>query len=112
MSQADSKLTTAAPAADNQHCKYAAFPPPPGWFALDVMKRGGRKWDWVALMVDVHPDDLKTCACDFPARFYVHPKDYRPESRTAHQCWILIPGKHRNREAACDALHELIATRH
>jgi len=34
--------------------------PPSGWFALDVMRKGnGRKWDWVALMIDVHPDELK-----------------------------------------------------
>lgn len=52
--------------------------PPLGWFALDVMRNEARKRDWVALMVDVHPDDLKTCTCDFPALFYVHPKDYRP----------------------------------
>jgi hypothetical protein len=38
--------------------------PPTGWFALDVMRRKPQ-WDWVALMVDVHPDDLKHCACDF-----------------------------------------------
>src|ERR1700688_1898531 len=110
MPQADSKLTTPAP-ADDRNLQYAAFPPL-DWFALDVMRKDGRKGDWVALMVDVHPDDLKACACDFPARFYVHPKDYRPESRTAHQCWVLILGKHRNREAAWDTLHELMATRH
>jgi hypothetical protein len=56
--------------------------PPPGWFAVDVMRRNDtRKWDWVALMIDVDPDDLKSCTCDFPARFYVHPKEYRPEGR-------------------------------
>jgi len=32
------------------------------WFALDVMKNQERKWDWVALMVDVDPDDLKNYA--------------------------------------------------
>ena len=54
--------------------------PPPGWFVLDVMRKESPKWDWAALMVDVHPDDLKNCACDFPALFYVHPKEYRPVS--------------------------------
>lgn len=44
--------------------------PPTGWFALDVMRKHSRKWDWVALMVDVHPDDLRSCVFDFPARFY------------------------------------------
>jgi len=52
--------------------------PVPGWFVLDVVRKETRKWNWVALMVDVHPDDLKTCTCDFPALFYVHPRDYRP----------------------------------
>jgi hypothetical protein len=57
--------------------------PAPGWFALDVMRKEARKWNWVALLVDVHPDDLKGCVCDFPALFYVNPKDYRPGDRTA-----------------------------
>jgi hypothetical protein len=83
--------------------------PPAGWFAVDVMRRNDtRKWDWVALMVSVRPDDLKTHACDFPARFVVHPKDYRPDGRkTAQQCWVLVPGKHRNWEAAWEALHAM-----
>jgi hypothetical protein len=25
--------------------------PPAGWFALDVMRKEARSWDWVALMV-------------------------------------------------------------
>lgn len=39
--------------------------PPPDWHVLDVMKRGSnsRKWDWCALMIDVHPNDLKHCRC-------------------------------------------------
>ena len=88
--------------------------PPPGWFVLDVIPKEerGRVCDWVALMVDVDPDDLKTCTCDFPALFYVHPKDYRPGNRTARQCWVNIRGKHRNRDAAFDALEATIATRH
>jgi hypothetical protein len=52
--------------------------PPAGWFALDVMRKEARKWDWVVLMVDVDPDDLKTCTCNFPALLCAHPKDYRP----------------------------------
>jgi hypothetical protein len=47
--------------------------PPAGWFALDVMRTRSRKWDWVALMVDIDPDDLKNCACDFPALFLYTP---------------------------------------
>jgi hypothetical protein len=43
--------------------------PPRGWFALDVIK-DTRKCDWIALMVDVDPAQLRSCVCDFPARFH------------------------------------------
>jgi hypothetical protein len=37
------------------------------------MKTGpGQKWDWCALMIDVHPDELKHCLCK-TAFLYVHP---------------------------------------
>ena len=68
--------------------------PPSGWLPLDVMRKEKRKWDWVALVVDVHPRD-------FPTLFYA-----------ARQGWVRIPGKHRNRDAAWDALENMIATRH
>jgi hypothetical protein len=73
--------------------------PPAGWHALDVMRAGSnsRKWDWVALMIDVHPDDLKS---------------YRPGSRKAQQRWLHIPGKHKNKDAAWDALRDILETRH
>jgi hypothetical protein len=67
--------------------------PPPGWFVLDVIKKEERGRDWVALMVDVHPDDLKNFTC-------------------ARQRWFNIPGKHRNRDDACDALEDMMTTRH
>jgi hypothetical protein len=87
--------------------------PPAGWFVLDVMPRvDGRSRDWSALMVDVDPDDLKNCACDFPALFYVDPKQYQPGQRRAQQRWVNIPGKHKNRDAAYDALENMITTRH
>jgi hypothetical protein len=86
--------------------------PASGWFALDVMRKKARKWDWVALMVDVDPDDLKICTCDFPALLYVHPKDYRPGARTASQRWFRIPGKHGNLDDAWAALEDVMATRH
>lgn len=86
--------------------------PAPGWFALDVMREGERRRDWVALMVDVDPDELKTCVCEFPALFYVHPKEYRPGSRKVQQRWLRIPGKPKNKDAAWDALENLLATRH
>jgi hypothetical protein len=85
--------------------------PPSGWFVLDVMRREARKWDWCALMVDVSPDDLKSGTVEFPALLYVHPKKYRPGHRTARQCWVRIPGKHRTEDAAWEAF-EKIATRH
>lgn len=86
--------------------------PPTGWFILDVMKVDGRGRDWSALMIDVDPDDLKSCACEFPALFYVHPNDFRPGSRKACQCWVRIPGKHKDRDAAWEALETMMATRH
>lgn len=83
--------------------------PPSGWFVLDVMRQQKRKGNWAALMVDVDPNDLEFCACDFPARFYVHPNDYQPaEGRPARQCFVSIPGKHRSRKDAWKALHDLM----
>jgi hypothetical protein len=67
--------------------------------------------DPVALMV-VHPDDLKNCTCDFPALFYVHPKDYRRGQRTVRQCWVRIAGKHRSRDTAWKAFEDMMTTRH
>lgn len=70
--------------------------PPAGWFVLDVMRSGEnqRGRDWTALMIDVDP------------------KDYRPGSRTVHQCWVRIAGKHRSRTNAWNALENTMATRH
>jgi hypothetical protein len=67
--------------------------PPPGWFVLDIMKKTARKWDWVALMTDVHPEDLAN-------------------GRTVRQCWVRIPGKHRDPDTARAALDEIMGTRH
>lgn len=86
--------------------------PPAGWFALAVMRASGPKGSWVALMTDVELRDLKNCVCDFPALFYVDPNEYCPGERIARQCWVRISGKHRNREAARDALQALVSTRH
>jgi hypothetical protein len=83
--------------------------PPAGWFPIDVMKSGSeRKWDWVALMVDVHPDELKFYPLKI-AFLYVDPDEYRPDpSRTAREAWVRVRGKHRNANAAWDALHDMI----
>jgi hypothetical protein len=86
--------------------------PPVGWFVLNVARRDSRKWDWCALMVDVHPDKLRYCTVDFPALFYIHPEDHQPGQRTANQAWVLIPGKHKNEDAAWDAIEDMMATRH
>ena len=83
--------------------------PPAGWFPLNVFKKQTRKWDWVALLVDVDPDELKYCACDFPALFFVSPAEYCPaEGRKARQCYVRVPGKHRNANAAWDAICDMI----
>ena len=60
----------------------------PDWIVLDVMRATSRKWNWVALMIDVDPDDLKNCICNGPALLYVHPQDYKPGLREAHQAWF------------------------
>jgi hypothetical protein len=85
--------------------------PPPGWFVLDVMRKGSRKWDWVALMVDVHPDELKHCRCK-TAFLYVHPNEYKPDGSRTAPALVSVPGKHRNADAAWDAFQDVIATRH
>lgn len=30
----------------------------------------------MALLMDVGPDDMQNCLCEFPGRSYVQPKDY------------------------------------
>jgi hypothetical protein len=70
--------------------------PPPGWFVLDVMRRKSRSRNWAALMVDFDADD--------PNRVSPPPD--------AQDAWVLIPGKHTNRDAAWDALEDMRATRH
>jgi hypothetical protein len=67
--------------------------PPAGWFVLDVLRWQARERDWVALVIDVHPDELD-------------------RGRRARHALVRIPGKHRNRDAASDALQDLVATRH
>jgi hypothetical protein len=86
--------------------------PPVGWFVLDIKRSGPRAWDWVALMIDIDPDEMQNCFCEFPARFYVHPNDYSPESRITRQCWVRVAGKHRNRGAARDALKAMMTMLH
>jgi hypothetical protein len=84
--------------------------PPTGWFALNVAKAGDtRRWDWAGFMVDVDPDELKHCQCK-TAFLFVHPDEYKPvPGRIAREVWVRIPGKHRNADAAWDALQDMIA---
>lgn len=57
--------------------------PPAGWFALDVMQERKRKSDWVALMVNVDPDSLKTHAYEFPVPGLVLRSPKRASARGA-----------------------------
>ena len=69
--------------------------PPAGLYVLEVMRREARKRDWVALMIDVPPDE--------------HCSNGRRATRSV---FVRIPGKHRDRDSAWDALEDLMATRH
>ncbi len=64
--------------------------PPRGWFAQIVLRETARKWDWVAILSDVEDPSAPTARCGV----------------------FHIPGKHRNREAAQEALEDMMATRH
>jgi hypothetical protein len=71
--------------------------PPAGWFVFDVMRENARTPNWVALMFDVDPDELRR----------------RPEkAATAREVWVRIAGKYRSRDSGWDALEDLMATRH
>lgn len=76
--------------------EYRDRPPPGDWHVLDVMREKAGKWDWVALMIDVDPDEH----CSVYGR------------RATHSAWVRVPGKHRNWDAAWDALADRLATRH
>ena len=64
--------------------------PASGWFVLAVMRRVKRKWDWVAPMVDVDPDDATN-----------------PFRHVRRERGLLIPGKHRNLDAAWEAFENM-----
>ena len=53
-----------------------------------------RTLDWCALMIDMDPDE------------------WPDPSRIAREVWVNIPGKHRNGDAAWEAIENMIATRH
>jgi hypothetical protein len=86
--------------------------PPAGYHALDVMREYGRtRSRWVALMISVPPEELKYCRSEI-AFLYVHPNEYRPRDRRAREAWVRIPGKHRTKDAAWEALQDMLETRH
>jgi hypothetical protein len=35
---------------------------PPGWFVVTLTRAKSRGWYWVALMVNVDPDEMKNCS--------------------------------------------------
>jgi hypothetical protein len=65
---------------------------PAGWFVLDVMRKEARSISWVALLLDVEPDDFKAGASG--------------QSR-----WLEL-GKHKSRDDAWHYAKEVLATRH
>ena len=69
---------------------------PDGWFVLDVMCREVRSREWTALVIDMIP----------------RTRTGRRGYRKARQAWFHIPGQHRDRDAAWDALEAACATRH
>ena len=71
--------------------------PPSGWYVRDVMRIDLSRPYWAALMADVHFDDAP---------------DHARAGRRVRDCWVRIPGKHRDRDAAWEAVEEMMATRH
>jgi hypothetical protein len=69
--------------------------PSAGWFTLSVMRTGARGWDWCALMIEVHPEDLR----------------HRLPG-TTRETWLRIPGKHKSKKSARAGLEDMMATRH
>jgi hypothetical protein len=65
--------------------------PPAGWHPLTVMRRKRRGGDWVALMIDVDPNE-------YP----------RGASHKVQECWVRIPGKYRNHDEVWSATWDLI----
>jgi hypothetical protein len=63
---------------------------PHGWIVADICKRQPRSREWVALVTEADPRDV-------------------PYARAA---WVRIPGQHRTRPAAWEALAAAYATRH
>ena len=62
--------------------------PPGEWHAIYLCRATeSRTRDCVAVLVDVHPDDLKHCNCKV-AFLFVHPDEYCPDG--ARRAWLAI----------------------
>jgi hypothetical protein len=70
--------------------------PPTGWFVLDVLPHQSRL-DWVAVMIDCHPNDIKGW---LPA--------HGPNPRPVQHGWLPIPGQHSNSADAWNAVESMI----
>jgi len=68
--------------------------PPPGWFVLAVNSSAEGSRNWTALLVDVHPN---------ADRFRRWPP---------REAWFRVPGEHNNRNAAWEALEDVMTTWH
>lgn len=78
--------------------EYVDFAPPEGdWYLCDVMRTRSRGWDWTAWLSDTPDDEMQRC--------------YN-EGCKVKSVWLRIPGKHRSRAAAYEALEAFVATRH
>ncbi len=105
-------MSSTLPRSDRLGIEYLDRPPV-GWFPLDVLiVDEAHDRDWVAVMVDVHPDELKYCSGLKFTFLYIHPDEYAPTARVAREAYVRVPGKHQDRESAWDALEEMLATRH
>ena len=77
---------------------------PAGCFALAVAKIDENSWG--ALMIDVPPDQLQRLT----AFLYVDPDE--SDEYPVREAWLRVPGQHVSKEAAWDALQDMLATRH
>jgi hypothetical protein len=73
---------------------YAELAGREGWFPLTICRTDWRKWDWVALMIDVPIEE------------------FEKSLRVAREVWVRIPGKHRDYDRAWAALEDMMSTRH
>jgi len=66
------------------------------WYVLSICKRTARGREWVALLIDVDPES----------------EDWPQGCRKSRECWFNIPGRHKDRDAAWQAMADACETRH